>query len=153
MQTGGYEAPGQSDNAGVLFEEEKMMVAVATTDDLEKTVSQQTDAPCCFPIFCVPISLCTHRCTTLMCMLGGPTGAVSAGVTSLITCCLTRLSRGVWNCRSLEWKAVLWGALQVCVCVGGGVWLMSGTATFGSSSSRSLPPLSPSSWLHGGPAM
>ena len=40
LQMGDYEVPKQSDT-GVLFEEKKMMVAVATTDDLEKTVSQK----------------------------------------------------------------------------------------------------------------
>ena len=40
LQMGDYEVPEQSDT-GVLFEEKKMMVAVATTDDLEKTVSQK----------------------------------------------------------------------------------------------------------------
>ena len=41
VQTGDYEAPDQSDT-GVLFEEEKVIVAVATTEDFEKTVSYQT---------------------------------------------------------------------------------------------------------------
>ena len=40
LQKGDYEVTEQSDT-GVLFEEKKMMVAVATTDDLEKTVSQK----------------------------------------------------------------------------------------------------------------
>ena len=40
LQMGDYEVPEQSDT-GVLFEEKKMMVAVGTTDDLEKTVSQK----------------------------------------------------------------------------------------------------------------
>ena len=40
LQMGDYEVTEQSDT-GVLFEKKKMMVAVGTTDDLEKTVSQK----------------------------------------------------------------------------------------------------------------
>lgn len=40
LQMGDFEVPEQSDT-GVLFEEKKMVVAVGTTDDLEKTVSKK----------------------------------------------------------------------------------------------------------------